>query len=213
MTSEFGGRGYRKMLKRSMQVTGEILVNGAAAITAALSELEFSYQTGNGGLLTSIGLYDDNGNVTSHVINDDADCFGGIRVTALHYPKGDATEFVNGRSYQLSVEADFIDRSGGELVEFEETLRYQGTGGPRKANLETLTGPVVRQIVNKRTIRTITQIGRAVGLTAYPVAFISRPIQPNDEHLDRRELIYGQPDWKGLRKTMWPVSWSYQFEF
>lgn len=203
-------RGKPSRLVKSLSVSGELLASGVSAITTAIDALEDGYD----GTITFAGLFDDDGTTqTSHYIEDDRDCFGGIQVLSINYPKGDATEYVNGRMFEIQLEAQYISRDGGELQEFEETLRYRGTGGPRRVNLLTLNGPPVRQITNKRTLQQISQSGRAVGLTAYPVGFMSRPVRPGDELEDQREITYGQPEWELEKRINWPLSWSYIMEF
>lgn len=209
MRSTYSERGFRTMLTRTLDITGEILDEGVSAITTRINAIETYYP----GLLTSAALYDDDGNLTAHLLTDDADCFGGIRVMQISYPNGDGAEYVNGRKFSISLEADFIDRSGGELVEWQQTIRRVGTGGPRFAMQEVLEGPPVRQITNKRTIQTVSQSGSAKGLTGYPLAFVPKPVLPNAEYPDRRELTEGPYEWKGTRKFNFQYNWSYYMEF
>ncbi|MFN0051081.1 MAG: hypothetical protein ACKV0T_02760 [Planctomycetales bacterium] len=201
----YSARGERQLVRETWRVTGIKQAATQTALTAALAELRSAYNV-NG---RDLGLFLDDGvTPTDHVLNSSL-ALGGVRVLELEFPEGTGAEYSTFRTYRLTVEADFPDRGSG-LLEFDEALSFEGTGGPRRVFLETLEGPPQEQIGAQLTTCRATQQGRAVGDQAYPVP--PPPIWPAAELPERRRITLKTPQRTAGDYTRFAIEWQYTFE-
>ena len=200
----FSGRFRRQIVRKRLQLSGILIASTQATIKTAIDALVAAYATDG----KDAGLFHDDDSKSSHFLDSSAS-LGGVRVVSgPSFPKGDGAEYATGREFTIVLEADF-PVSGEQLSTFQESLRIVGTGGPRFAVLEVLNGPPQAQLVQQRTSVFATQSGRAVALSAYPLA--PPPIFPVFELSDRREISQGSPVLNSNEFVNWPVSWVYHF--
>ena len=201
----FSPRGLRQSVRETWRIVGVLRAASQPALTAAIADLRSAYNV-NG---YDLGLYlDDQTTLTDHVMTSSA-ALGGTRVTALDFPAGAGAEYSTFRSYSIAVEADFPDTSNN-LLDFSETLSFEGTGGPRVIFLDTLDGLPQPQIAQQRTTTRARQEGRAVGLATYPP--VPPPIWPQAEMQPARRLVLRSPRRAAGNLTEFAVEWSYSFE-
>ena len=174
-----------------------------AGVTAALALLEAGYSTDG----YDLGLYLDTGVLTQHFIDSSA-TVGGTRVTRLpSYPVGEGAEYNVYRNYSITVEAEIPDTSSSALLHSQESISWEGTGGPDWGFLLTLTGPPQPQTFAQATPVRMIQRGSAVGNGAYPLS--SSPIWPQNELQTARRIDYAVPRRNSNERT---ISWSYTFQ-
>src|SRR5262245_55968910 len=201
----FSPRGYRQAVRETWRIVGVLHAANQSALTAAIAALRSAYNV-NG---LDLGLYlDDQTTLTDHALISGAS-LGGTRVTALDFPTGTGAEYSTFRSYSITVEADFPDASNN-LLDFSETLSFDGTSGPRVVFLDTLEGLPQPQLAQHRTQSRARQSGRAVGLPTYPGA--APPIWPAAELLPERRLVLRSPRRVAGNLTEFIVEWTYVFE-
>ena len=201
----FSRRGFRRAVRETWRIVGVLHAADQPGLTAAIAALRSAYNV-NG---LDLGLYLDDGvTLTDHALSSAA-ALGGTRVTALEFPSGKGAEYSTFRSYSISVEADFPDTSNN-LLDFSETLSFEGTGGPRMIFLDTLEGLPQQQIARQRTTYRARQEGRAVGLATYPP--VAPPIWPSAELQDQRRLSLRAPRRVAGNLTEFAAEWTYVFE-
>ena len=201
----FSRRGYRRAVRETWRIVGVLHAADQPGLTSAIAALRSAYNV-NG---LNLGLYLDDGlTLTDHSLNS-ALALGGTRVTALDFPSGSGAEYSTFRSYSISVEAEFPDTSLN-LLDFSETLAFEGTGGPRLVFLDTLEGLPQQQIARQCTTYRARQEGRATGLTSYPP--VAPPIWPAAELQDQRRLTLRAPRRTVNNLTEFVAEWTYVFE-
>jgi hypothetical protein len=201
----FSPRGNRRGTRETWRIAGILHGADPAGVTAALAALRTAYST-NG---LDLGLYLDDGvTPTDHRLLSSA-TLGGTRVLALDFPVGAGAEYSTFRSYVLTVSGEIVDTSS-ELLDFSETLSFEGTGGPRIVFLETLTGVPQPQVTRQYTTCRARQEGRAVGLTTYPA--FPAPLWPAAELPHERRLTLRSPRRIGANWSEYIAEWSYLFE-
>lgn len=191
-------------------ITGTLHADDQAALTIAINALKTAYAA-NG---YNLGLYLDNGTtLTSHSLPA-ASAKGGTRVIeGPHFPMSTGAEYSTFRTYNIVVEAEYSIESGQQSPAFEnyqESITFQGTGGPIWKLLPTLNGRWQRQQVSERSSYTVQQRGQAVGKNSRPAP--APPIWPDAEHEEQRTIEFGTPDRVGSGFENYPISWSYVFE-
>lgn len=201
----FSPRGYRQAVRETWRIVGVLHAADQPALTAAIAALRAAYNV-NG---LDLGLYLDDGTTPTDHFLSSAASLGGTRVSRLEFPTGSGAEYSTFRSYAITVEADFPDTSNN-LLEFSETLSFEGTGGPRVVFLETLEGVPQQQIARQRTTYRARQEGRAVGQVSYPP--VAAPIWPAAELADQRRLALRAPQRAAGNLTRFVAEWTYVFE-
>ena len=195
----------------SITDTGTVAGN-QAAMTAKLAEFEaaFSRQFQN------FALYDNAGNLTAHKLIN-AQTLGGVKIlTRPEYPVGAGAEYTTYRSFSLTLGAEIAvspQQGTNAVIEWQETLTFIGTGGPRRVWQEFIEDNPENQVVAQRTTIKAIQRGSAIGFGDY-LAFPA-PLYPLEvEHEDQRVYERGTPNAKGAGVfKYYPSSWSYSFEF
>jgi len=196
--------GIRSAWLERWEITGRLqpATESQAGVTAALASLEAGYSTDG----YDLGLYLDTGALTQHFI-DSSETNSGTRVTRLpSYPVGEGAEYNVYRQYSITVEAEIPDTAGDALLHSQESISWEGTGGPDWGFLQTLTGPPQPQTFAQATPVRMIQRGTAVGNGAYPLP--SNPIWPQNELQPARRIDYALPR-RNTRERV--VTWSFVF--
>lgn len=203
--TQFSARREAYAVKVIWIIQGVLLGSSVAELTARIQLLQDAYNFGG----DSIGLYNDDGSPTAHFL-DSSSAIGGVRINRPpSFPKGDGTEYVTKREYEIEVEA-LYPFTGTALLEFTETVALSGGGGARFVYKQPLTGLPVKQQVAQFTTYKATQSGSAVGWLGYPP--FPSVLFPSSEKIDLRSQTRGSPSvWNG-NAVRYPISWSYQFE-
>lgn len=179
-----------------------------AAITNAIGQLTAAYSVDGNDLV----LYLDDGvTPTAHALLN-ANCNGGTRVVqAPSFPETLGTaeyQPAAGRSYSFAIEGETALTSENVALKFEETLKYQGTGGPIRVWIPVAQGSWIRQQTSEASTYKVVQAGSAV--TLYGPAAPPPPIWPDAEIFQERMIQQGSPQRYGTLE--FPLSWSYTFE-
>lgn len=217
-------QGRPERIRKTISIQGEIIAAGQAAIRTAINGLEAAYAKHG----FDAGLYHDDGTPSPHFL-DSSQSLTGVRVISLEFPEGDGAQYATGRSYAITLQADYqptraaaaniggggaggrnVESSNGATTSFQETLQFIGAGGPRKILRETLRGFPITQIAAQRTICRAIQTGSATGLLGAPIA--PSPLWPVLEVSEKREVNIIGPQGEGAALLNWGVAWSYQFE-
>lgn len=197
-------RGLRMERTDTLYLQGEIMVDGAAAVLTRAQEIINAYDVDYG----NARLYLDDDTPTPHGLDNDSPFnVTGVKVIDRSWPKGGAEELANMRTFKVTLEATFADNES-QLLQWEETLQFIGTGGPAFDVIRTFNGPY-KQLTALATEQRIIQYGSAVGYTAYVEP--PPPLFPEDEHLDRRVITPGTGKQRGRLATFYPISWQYHF--
>lgn len=207
-TTEFSDRGVPIKRKYSCGISGEMIGDDVADLTARLIAFERAYAKQN----QTVGMFTEAGAATAHVLTT-GNALGGVRITGVVYPDGGGTEYVVSRKFSATFEADYLitdPGSANSVLEFTETISFQGTGGPRFIYLFPITGPPEKQTVQQKTTIVITQSGSSTGRRSYPP--VPPPLLPADEHIEARNITMVGPKNQGGDKTEYGMQWSYTFE-
>lgn len=204
-------RAYSKRIR--WDISGELIVTDEADLKAAIEALEAAYASDN----QDIGLYKTGGEATAHVMLN-RNTYSGVRVVAPpSYPVGTGGEGGVFRSYALAVEAEFLVTGAGasNIQQFQETLEFFGTGGPRRTWLVPLEGDPEQQEISQRSTFRVIQSGSATGLLTYPPP--PGPFWPEAEHQDERRISRIGPQRSMASGTQlthqtFTTNWSYTFE-
>lgn len=208
-------RGFAYVLRKRIQISGVIVLDTSgltatqaqAALRTAINAREAAYSVDG----QDFTFRHDDGSLSSHYLSNST-ALGGVRVIDRNFPKGDQAEYASGRTFTVSLEADY-PIADGELMSFQETLQITGTGGPRTEVIEVLNGPPQKQTVNQQTKVTAVQRGSAIGFTNYPFSFVPGPIAPADEKEDRRPIELVSPTAQNGAFVNFGLKWTYFFEF
>jgi len=175
-------------------------------LLAALEELEEAYSSEN----QDVKLVTADGTVAHSLLT--ADCLGGTKIiTPPSFPQGKGAELGTFRNYRIVITGEkILDPSDLTiLLSFEETVEAAG-GGPVYGHIETLSGRPVKQLLRRQSLYRATQVGRAVGLRAYPTAPAAiwpAALVQLGSSVKRSPRRVSTGNYKGYE-----VSWQYQFE-
>jgi hypothetical protein len=181
-------------------------------LTTKIQALEAAYAKGG----QDIYLLDDNYNQTAHYLKS-SDTVSGVVATAIVYPFQNGAEYTTFRNYSIEVQASYdIDGGGGStggqnnVVEFDQTTSWQGSGGPQFIVRTTRYGRPIYQQVARETPIMVQQTGSSLGYRTYPVP--PPPLYPKFEHVERRQITRQHPriaSREGEREFR--INWSYSF--
>ena len=183
-----------------------------ADLTAQIQAVQEAYV--NGGDL--ILVQNDGSHSANSIINSTT--LGGTRVVVQpSVPDGKGTEYVTKRRFIAAIEAEIPTVDGGTaLWSFEESVSFQGTGGPATDVIEVVQGLAVPQTLRQFTAATMVQEGRAVGYLGYWNQLFADPIYPSLEQQQFRFLRKGSPKRTGSGSNttykMFPSMWRYTFK-
>lgn len=193
------------------RLKGEIRAADQASLTTALEALKAAYAIPFQDLI----LYDNSGSETTHALKN-SNTLGGVRVIQPpSYPSSLGAEYSTFRTFEIMVAADtpLSTQGNSSVTDWQESLTFIGTGGPRHVWQTLLTGTPIRQQVSELTTIKAIQRGTATGYADY-VPFPA-PLYPIDvEHQEQRMYDRGTPQFKGSGvNRYYPCSWTYVFEF
>lgn len=200
--------GYIYGYTETWNITGIMHAESDSELVTNMAALVSAYS------LQGQDLYWKKSGTTMHSLIS-ANTLAGTRVTvAPHFPQNGNGELTSFRSYAMTVEADVnftpINTSSPQILKFQESINYTGTGGAKFAILPTLTGLYQKQQLTQYSTVTAVQSGMSVGLGAYPTP--NTPLWPAYEHVDRRQLNYAAVRRRNGVNTEFPTHWSYTFE-
>lgn len=191
--------------RKTLHCLGHICETGQAAIKAKIEAIQAAYYDD----WKDAGLYHDDGTKSAHFL-DNSSSINGVRVLNLSFPKGDPAEYATGRSYSITLQADYLNVED-QIYNFSESLQFLGGCGPSWQLVPTYSGPPTLVVNSFNTVQRIIQRGTAVGLEAPPL--IPGPLLPaNYEHNDQRMIIRGSAQKIGRHANlMFPVQYQYVF--
>ena len=198
----YSGVGIRKGYIERWQIRGILHAADGDALRTAILALEQGYGADGYDLV----LYASDGSTVRHAMLNSGSPTG-TKVVDLAYPEGEGAEYTTYRTYNITVEAEYLSVLG--LDSYSETYDFSG-GGEAWVMIETITGPPIRQTVRQQTPYRCTQSGNAVGTGARPT--VPSPVFPALEHQNERRITYQTPQFLRNGSVMYPVSWSYSFE-
>lgn len=183
---------------------GHIQAEGPAAISVVQAALRTAYCNPQG--VAYAGLFH-NGGATDHIWFSQ-DTISGIKVVAPPgYPHGSRIEFVNDRTYLISLEAEFINPYARSLIAYTESVTQQGGGGQRVVALETRYDYPVLQRTSRYSPIRIVQSGAATGRFAYPG--FPDPIFPDYLNDPDTVKVRIAPRLRGNSYERFDIQWSY----
>ncbi len=189
-----------------MSVSGYINGANTAAVDAGCQTLESALAAPYRDLV----LYTDSGSAT-HLALYNTGSITGVVPTGPRYPVGKGAELVTYRKFEFSARVEHpIGTGRGVLMSFQESISFDGTGGPRFILKDALVGPPQRQLVQQRSRVRANQSGRATGYLEYPTP--PAPLWPQDEHLEARQVRKVGGKFRGRAWQDFVIQWSYQFE-
>lgn len=196
--TERSPRGWTTDVVETWTFEGILQGDSESELTTKITALENAYSV-NGGNLTF--------GTTRHSILA-AGSKGGTTVVSLEWVGRFGVEYVNLRSYQITVETRF-DQHERELLDFRESL--QSSGGLPAYVVQTLrNGPPIVQQTSPKTPYRATQNGFAVGYSRYPPP--ASPVfgSASPPLLDR-SITNDSPDYYRGHAFSYRTSWSYAF--
>lgn len=202
--TSYSPRGEPMLTQIKWTIDGVLLANTTADLIVAMRRLEAAYALQGQDAV----LYMASGGTVVHALRN-AGSLGGVRSMGISYPVGEGVELVESRTYSVVLEADY-EFAGTGLLEFNETLSFEGTCGPQYVYLQVLNGAPEKQQVRKQTTQRATQSGSAVGYTSRPTP--PAPLWPSDEHEEMRRISPTSPRVIRGRQVDFGVQWSYSFE-
>lgn len=193
-------------------IWGVVKAATKSALTTALAQTTNSFSTGGKDLL----FLDDDGVTATDHFTLNAGTLDGTQVVSFGYLPGNpqgawgsGTEYTLRRTYKAVIEAKVLD-SEGAILQWFESVRTIGDGGPKFVMQGALTGPVQRQQTQQFTPYVALQMGRAVGHLDYPFAATS--LWPASLHRDKSVVTTGTPKFGPVTNTEFPISWRYVHE-
>lgn len=201
-------RKNRRSYTRRVTLKGFIKGDTDSEIKSKVNALYALFGVDGGDLV----LYHNGGTVTSaHKMLNAGSLSGVMVVSGPDFTNGSGPEYATERTYTVALEAEYPIINTDNLIAFNEQVRIVGTGGPRRAGVELITGPPQIQIVNQQTLMYATQSGSAMGWTSEPPFPGPIPVLAPYENLDKRSYTPSSPKWKGNAFREFGVSWSYEF--
>jgi hypothetical protein len=209
--SKFGSSTTKDVL---FSIRGVKTATSVANLTTKLVALENAYSVEG----QTFALKDNSGNNTVHVLQTGL-TVNGVKLESFEYLSGtvevggsygSGSEYTLRRTYQIVLSGEILNGSN-QYVDYSETLRLVGDGGPKFIMIGALTGPVQAQTVQQFTPYKVIQSGYAVGLLDYPTA--PAPIWPAALHGDVKIEEIGTPGQFGQNVNRnFPIRWRYEFE-
>lgn len=152
----------------------------------------------------------DDGTPTRHRL-ESARSISGVTVRHRTWPKGDGAEYATVRTGYVVLQAEYLELDS-LLWEFYETVQTVGTTGRRWRFQERVFGRPVPYLTNNWTVQSVTQTGRATGVTTYPLEFLAPIYNLQSEHEDMRIVRPESPRCVGQGYMLYPIHWTYFFE-
>jgi len=204
---------YRFDLSGKLLSRQSVTASAQADIAAQIIALKKAYISG-GDLI----LVQDNGAPSPNSIFS-AKTLGGVRVIKPpEFPNGDGASYVTQLEFSVTLEAEVpFNGIAGTLWSFEESLDFDGDGGPEIGVLKPLRGPPIIQTLHQLTPVTMTQKGSATGYLGYWSQRYQPPIYPALQNhapgATRRGKRGARAIGRGKDRAykLWTTWWQYTF--
>lgn len=193
---------------RRLECEGYLSADGQAALTAAQNSLEAALAVND----QDLTLYLDDAATPSATYLDSSESISGVKIVKGPDFRNDAgAEYATFRKFSFTAEGEFpFDGTQNYLLEFEETLHFEG-GGPIFRHRLALNGLPQKQLVYPASIYKATQSGRAVGYLKRPG--VPPPIWPKDWINAPGTFDERSPERRGTGGyEHFAVTWRYEFE-
>lgn len=187
-------------------LTGRVSGNNTSEVVTAVEELQAALVSGYN-LVFSI----------YHQLLSN-DCVSGTQVMALDFlpgfdaVRGSGAELVLRRTFRAVISGRQVVASDSDIINYFESVRGGGTGGPNIMPVPSLAGDVQAQQVTAKSFYTQIQSGFSTGLLAYPVA--STPIWqagPAYYFPNRCSVTLDTPNQIGINlNTGFTTRWHYE---
>lgn len=195
-------RGVRMFTLYQLYLRGE-LQGTELELDAKITQLINRYRDN----YLDVGLYHDDGTPTPHVIlNSDPQNVSGNHVRYRSWPKDTDGEYATGRTFAIMVEAKFDEGDSG-LLNYSETVTYDGDCGPIYDAHVTRTGPPKLHLVAQQTAQRIVQSGFALTMDAYYLP--PSPLFSGNPMFRRPIYELGTPQFQGQQHIGYKTRWSY----
>lgn len=204
---------YRFDLNGKLFSTKPDAASAQADIAAQIVALRAAYVSG-GDLI----LVQDNGQPSPNSIFS-SKTLGGVRVIKPpEFPKGDGAQYVTQLDFSVILEAEIpFSGAAGTLWAFEESLDFDGDGGPEIGALKPLRGPVIIQTLHQFTPVTMVQKGSATGYLSYWSQLYQPPLCPALQNHGPGATRYGKRGARAIGRgkdrayKLFPSWWQYTF--
>jgi len=201
----YSRRGIHHRTRKVLTVGGSLVATSEATMTTAIAALETAYsEDGHTG-----GLYQTDGTlVDEHSIEQNQYTIGKVRVSSLGWPQGGGVYATN-REFLVTLEAEYFEPGTSNILEFNETLRHIGTGGPRRVVIPLIDGAPQIQYPQLVTAQYAIQSGRSLGLQGYVLP--NKIAYPSHEEVHRRDIAMTDPEYVNGTYLNYPMTWTYYF--
>lgn len=197
-------------VKETWNIKGVLMASSASALSTLVDQLQAAYSQNGYDIEFSI-----TGGIVHKLLN--SDCIGGVQVVQFLWlgsgPRGSGVEGLFRRTYQIVVEGMKRVGASNLVLEYQDQIRYIGTGGTRVLRVESLAGDPQPQNVCLYTTSRAIQSGYAVGLTTWPTP--AAPKWHGYGRYDRYMQSFGTPRFIGSGSSshmLYPVTWRYEYE-
>lgn len=200
--------------KARADIEGWIISQAAtqADITAQIEAIQAAYVDG-GDLI----LYLNDGSEAPTSIYSGLTLGGTKVVQAPSFPDNSRAAYVTNYHWTAAIEAEIPTIAGNTaLWSWEESLTFEGTGGPDTDVIECVQGGPIPQTLKQRTAMTAIQEGRAVGYRSYWLPMYNTPFWPQ---LEQQKYRIQRPMSAKVTRAgftvgykEFPTIWRYQFK-
>ena len=158
--------------------------------------------------LDAVFMHDD-GTPTRHTMISNQS-ISGVTVHHKTWPRGDGAEYATTRTCYAVFKAEYVEQDS-PLWSYQEVVTNISTGGPIWQYQVREFGDPLRYQLAQRTPQQVIQTGRAVGVLGYPLGYMLPLYPPEMEHLDRRVVAPGSPQFMGNGYMLYPINWAFSF--
>jgi len=213
--SLLSSRNRRRSVLERWTIYGIKHAASTSALTTALASLRSAYAIDDQDLI----FYEDSGTQTEHKLLV-SETLNGVKVRRLDYlpgstggrGPGSGDEYVTRRTFRIVIEAEVASANAENLLEYRESVRQIGTGGPKNVWVPSLTGVPQQQVLQQKTTFRAIQWGYAKGLLLAPTP--PTPLFPssvwvNEQHEGATHTAERQSP---FTDTGFRVDWKYVAE-
>ncbi len=204
-------RGYAQRYRNTLSITGDLIASTSAGMTAAIEAM----LAGISGDYVDVEIRDDDGAPTPfRLLNGDS--IDGVKlITPPSFPDVN-TIYSLMVPFTVAWQADFSvdDVTNGtgipNVLEFNESLSFQGNGGPLKGITLTPRGEPIEVTLAERTPFFATQSGSIT--MRGPVSRIPNPLWPDKLINPGYSKSESSPNVRNGVVESYSASWNYQFQ-
>lgn len=158
-------RGEPRFVERVLTIEGEVIDTTQAGLKTKIAAVETAVLEDG---LDAIVYHQDGTTESAHSIKT-ADVSGVVRTLGVEWGDPTRVEYALRRTFRIGFRGLIPTLVTPTYLEYSETVELTG-GGPRVVWDELLVGNPVSHETAAVTVATLTQSGRAIGVTAYPSA-------------------------------------------